>query len=447
MSARATWLAVALVQALAAQAPVVVAGRFFELRCHGGGEAAAMQALAAVEPVWPEVCAFFGVPATPPPSLLTVHLYQDVRAYRSADRRLTGGRYLRNEAMSHWQTRTAHVALQPPCSEAALRARGLPLQTEVMLAWEAAHIARYQLCANFELHPGWFHDGLAGLVARRTLQRRRPQATAQPFFTQRWLRAQRLARAGRLPRARQLLADETQDLSMRDRYAARVSFFEFVAERAPERLRRVADVVRQTGVGSSYGAKVLEAATASLEPLDAAFRSAVEAASPAWEEEVRSLWCAGDEWLQRAFPQADAVALRCEPVRGSRFRASAEVASLDGALGRARFLFGLEGRRGFALALGPSDRFELLQLGPEGDTAAVLARGVAPELGSGAPCPIEVSVDGRALQLRVGARSRRLALPRPLPTEVRWGISAGGAGAERDYGSAVVWRRLWVGGA
>ena len=443
---RAAWVGAALTAALAGQEPVVVSGRYFEVCCHGGSDRVAMQALAAVEPVWPEVCAFLGAPSTPPAAPLRVHLYRDVSGYRAADRRLTGGRFLRNEAMSHWDTKSAHVALQPPCPDALLAARGLPLQTEVMLAWEATHIARYTLCANFQLHPGWFHDGLAGAVARRTLQRRLPQAKELPFFTQRWLRAKELLRVGRLPSARQLLTDETQDLSMRDRYAVRVAFFGFAAARAPTALRRLAQRIAATEAGPAYAGAILEQAVASLAGLDDAFRAAVAAVAPAWNEEVRSLWCVGDEWRQRAFPQADAIALRCEPTRGSRFGVTASVAVLDAGSACARLLFGLEGRRGFALSLAPARGYELLALGPQGEALEVLARGACDELRVGAACPLELWVDGRDLELQVGAARRRVRLPRALPRDVRWGIAAESAGVDERYGSAVVWRGVRAGG-
>lgn len=442
----AALLAPLAAQAAAAGQPAVVAGRAFEVRCHGGDEAVARLALAAVEPVWPELCAFFGAPPAPPRQRLQVHLYVDVKDYRDADRRLTGGRFLRNEAMSHWDTRSAHVALQPPCPEALLAARGLPLQTEAMLAWEASHVARYELCANFQLHPGWFHDGLAGVVARRTLQRRRPQLDAPPFFTQRWLRAQRLARDGRLPGARQLLTDETQDLAMRDRYAARVSFFAFAAERAPDALRAVAQLVRGTKVGAGYAGEVAAAATASLSGLDRAFQRALQDDPIAWDEQVRSLWCVGDEWTQRAFPQADAVAVRREPVGSGRLRATGQVCVLDVGARRARLLLGLDDRGGYSLSLCPGEGFELQQLGPQGEAQGVVARGACAELRCGAFCPLELSFEGRRLELQLGGRRQRIALPRALPPETRWGIAAAGAGVDDEYGSVVVWRGLRVRG-
>ena len=46
-------------------------------------------------------------------------------------------------AFAHWDTRTAHVALQPELTDAVVRRIGLPYLTRVMLLHEAAHLVRY----------------------------------------------------------------------------------------------------------------------------------------------------------------------------------------------------------------------------------------------------------------------------------------------------------------
>lgn len=200
---------------LAAQDVAIARGEAFELHLHGGSERVAKQALEVVEPVWPIVCKVFGSPDARPERLLEVHLYRDVDGYLRADRELTGGRFGPNQAMSHWNSKSAHVAMQPPCTDALLDRLGLPLQTEAMLAWEACHIARFELCPNFRSHPGWFHDGLAATTAQQVLRQRHPKMGEQPFFTQRWRRVRRLADDGDLLAVAPLLGDETHGMAMR----------------------------------------------------------------------------------------------------------------------------------------------------------------------------------------------------------------------------------------
>jgi|GEM_PF-3449640 len=446
MRSRLLALSPALVLALglSAQADVVVEGRFFELHCSGVDERVATQALATVEPVWPEVCAFFGEPTSPPAELLRVHLYREVDDYRRADRRLTGGRFGPNQAMSHWSSKSAHVAVQPPCSDAVIAAQGLPMQTMAMLAWEACHISRYALCPNFRVHPGWFYDGLAAIVAQRVLQGRYASLGPQPFFAQRWVRSRRLAASGDLPGVRQLCTDATQGLEMRDRYAARVAFFEFAERRDPQALRRVAVKVRNTSAGTGYAGAVADAAREELGALERAFHAFASVARPAWDEQVRSLWCLGGDWQQQAFAEASAIAIRGEPVRGAQFDARGEVKIQPCGARQLQLLFGWTSGGGFAMAFEADAGFALLAVASDGSVRRVLREGRCEALRAGAFCSFELSVVGRALSLRLAGDSWQLELPQPLPREVRWGVAAASGGPGEEFGSAGVWRGLRV---
>ena len=437
-------VAVALSAATAAaQADLVISGRCFEVRCSGVEERVAQQALATVEPVWQRVCAWFGVPPTPPRAPLSVYLYRDASDYRQADRRLTAGRFAPNQAMSHWGTKSAHVAVQPPCPDALLAARGLPLQTQAMLAWEACHIVRYELCENFRVHPGWFYDGLAATVSMRVLAQLHPGLGPQPFFEQRWVRARRLASTGDLPGVQQLVTDRIQGLQMRDRYAARVAFFGFVEQAAPEQLRRVAGVVRATRVGTDYASTIVDAALEELGGLQRAFHRRAGDARPTWDEQIRSLWCRGDEWDQQAFPEADAVAIRSETVRGPGLRARGAVKIEACGPRELRLLVGCTARGGFALALRPGG-FQLVDVGTDGSVREVVAEGVCATLRVGVFCSFSLDVRGRDVTVAVDQESWKCELPRRLPSVVRWGVSATRGGAGFSFGSAGTWRGVRV---
>ena len=118
--------------AAAQDAAVQARGDAFVVTVHGGDEALARRTLAVVEPVWPQVARLFGVDGAPP-QLLPVHLYRTRAAYTAADQRLTGGRFGPNQAMTHWGSRSAHVALQPSCSDAHLAEFGWPVMWLVQL--------------------------------------------------------------------------------------------------------------------------------------------------------------------------------------------------------------------------------------------------------------------------------------------------------------------------
>lgn len=441
-------LAAVAVPLSAQRAPTTeVEGQHFVVVCHGGDAALADRALAAVEPVWPLVCEAFGVPSTPPSTRLRVHLYRRAADYRAADRELTGGRFGPNQAMSHWDSRSAHIAVQPPCTDGFLRRFGLPLQTQAMLAWEACHVARFSICANFRQHPGWFVDGLAAMTARRAVAQRHPDVGGQPFFQQRWWRARRLAERGELPSLARLLADGVSGLAMRDRYAVRIAFYDWALANEPERLRAIARVVRETPAGSRFAAEVERQALARLGSSAVAFRRAVRASRPRWDERVRSLWQVGAHELQQlAFGGHDAVAFAATPVAFGTLRLAGEFCIVAGPSRRLHLLLGRDGPGSCRLAITAGDGVELWRPGATADAAECLGRRAQPQLPVDAFVPFELRVRGRALELQLGACHHKFELDTPLVAPIVWGVGAAGADGGADtIGTAGIWRRLRAG--
>lgn len=420
-------------------------GKFFQVTCEGGTEEMARQALAVVEPVWPIVRKAFGLASARPQKPLPIYLYRTVDGYLAADQRLSGGKFQPNQAMSHWNTKSAHVAMQPPCSDECLESFGLPMQTQAMLAWEACHVARFELCANFRSHPGWFHDGLAATVAREALAEVHGELGEQPFFQQRWWRVRALAESGDLPNAAALLADQTQSLDMRDRYAARIAFFNFARSTARQKIVTLAKKIRQTGGGKAYRGKIAKAARMSLGPLDAKFRKQVAATKPVWNEVYRSLWCLGDEWRQVAFAGTNAIAFRTEPVRGGSFEATGKVYIVAGEAQQMNFVFGRTDQGFYSLAFVAGTGFTLFDHRFDGNQWLRLLRGNAPNCKPGIDVPFAVRGVGKKLEVELAGRTWKVDLPRKLPEEIVWGIGAQCHVRERGYGSAGVWRGVTVG--
>jgi hypothetical protein len=84
-----------------------------------------------------------------------------------------------------------------------------------------------------------------------------------------------------------LLGDKTQDLDMRNRYAARLTFFEFVRRDYAARLVRLAKVIRATVAGTAYAGIIRAAAVQELGGLGEEFREHVLAQRPQWDERSR----------------------------------------------------------------------------------------------------------------------------------------------------------------
>lgn len=422
-------------------------GKFFKVTCEGGDEHTARLALKVVEPVWSRVSAAFGVPATKPEQPLVVVLYRDIAGYQKADRRLTGGKFQPNQAMSHWRSKSAHVAMQPPVNDAYLQRFGLPMQTKAMLLWEACHVARFELCRNYRVHPGWFIDGLAANVASDVLKQLHPLGGEQPFFTQRWWRVRKLAEMNKLPSVADLLRDRTQSLDMRNRYAVRIAFFEFAREHHWDKLQRLADRIRRTRTGTSYAGKVQTAAVAALGDLDEEFRAWAAAKSPAWDERARSLWCDGIAWYQTSFARSSALAFHSQPAVGDKFEASGTVWIHDGKAQQMNFLFGRTDHGYYSLALIAGVGFKVFEHRAAGNEWRVIASGEAPDCRAGVDVSFGVTAVGTDLSVKLATRTWQFQLPKALPNKVIWGVGAQSGTKGAKMGSAGVWRGVSVRGS
>ena len=425
-------------------APIRKSGKFFTVTCYGGSDQIAEQALAVVEPVWPLVCQSFGSKVTKPRNRLKVFLYRNGSGYRAADRRLTGGKFAANQAMSHWNSRSAHVALQPPCSDGYLARDGLPMQTQAMLAWEACHLSRFEICPNFRMHPGWFHDGLAAITARDVLQKLHPKFVDQPFYTQRWRRVRRLIESKKMIALSDLLADQAGGLEMRDCYAARIVFYEFVRRADPEALVKVARAIRSLAPGRLYSAEVSALAVRLLGPLGSDFGQAVLKHQAAWDEQARSLWIDGKKWRQMAFTDASAVAFAVEPVRGGAFRAAGTVFIQEGDTQQMNFLIAKSAAGFYSLAIKAGDGWTLTDCRSSDNESVVLASGTAPGCKAGIDVPFEIRGHGRKLQIEIAGSSCSVLLPRELPDEIVWGLGAQSSADGVGFGAAGIWRDVDV---
>lgn len=443
---RIGWSCLLVVSTSIAQesAPIRKSGEFFTVVCDGGNEEIAEQALAVVEPVWPLVCQAFGSKALKPQERLEVFLYCSGAAYRAADRRLTGGKFAANQAMSHWRSKSAHIALQPSCSDGHLAQHGLPMQTQAMLAWEACHISRFEICPNFRMHPGWFHDGLAAMTARDVLQKLHPNLVDQPFFTQRWLRVRQLMESKKMIALSDLLSDQVGGLDMRDAYAARIVFYEFARRVDPEALLQVAKAIRGVASTRLYSAQVSAVAKRLLEPLGKDFSLAVCEYQTAWDEQVRSLWIDGKEWHQTAFADASAVAFAVEPIRGGAFRAAGKVFIQQGDTQQMNFLIAKSAAGFYLLALSARNGWTLTDCRSSENDWVVLARGKAPRFQAGVDVPFVFRGQGRSVQIEIAGSSWSVRLPKELPDEIVWGVGAQSSVNGVASGASGIWRDVVV---
>jgi len=312
--------ALAAVAARAADEAVTVReGRWFRVVCHFEHARAADDALAAVEAAGPVAADLYGLHVPTKENRLEVHLYRTIADYEAVEERLTGGRFKRNLAFAHYATRSAHVALQPPVSDAVLDRLGLPLLTQNLLAHEAAHTLRYRWMPAYGDHPMWLVDGAAIHVALQAEIARGRIASVEgnPLSATDIGHGRRLLDEGRLPPATRILEDGTDGLSFYERYAVRWLLFRYLAtgphaEAFAKVMRQVPDMRGGDGFRERLRARVLRAAGGAA-ALDAEFVAWTRALAPAWEEIFRSLDANGETWGQAAFPGTNAIAWRTAP--------------------------------------------------------------------------------------------------------------------------------------
>lgn len=436
-----------------ADAPLTLRGKAFELHYHGATESMATtaqmeRALAVVERVWPLVTQHFGAPATPPAAPLAVHLYRTVAGYAAADQELNEGKFRRNLAMAHYGTKSAHVALQPPCTDETLRAIGLPPLTLLLLAWEATHVARYSLCSNFDSHPMWLVDGLASYVAREvtTAEFGRP-AAALPFLAAGQITTRSLAQRQALPPLADLFADRIDDLAFSERYAVRATAFAFLADEARgKKLDALLKQTRQLGGGESLAGELARLAQKAFGDQAKPFERHVAALAPEWDEVFRSLGPhgkEGKEWVQIAFAEKNAVAWREEPIRGGlSARGAVRILPADGR--QLNFLFGRTGDDFFSLALVADVGWTLFDFHAKDERWERFGSERFPALRLGYRSTFALDVASDALTLRLDDQEWKVPLPRPFPAESRYGLGAQASSQGQETGSAGIWSDLDV---
>ncbi len=354
-------------------------GDHFELVCHFDNAAVADRALEALEAVWPRAAEIYDLSGLDgeggePVARLKVHLYRDAAAYEQAEAKLTQEEFKRNLAFAHFDSRSAHVALQPPLSDEALKAVGVPSQTLRLLAHEGAHLVRFTNTNNFRSHPGWLADGAAYWIAEKVMQDLQllESIEADPHFSSKLVRAQQVAEQGKLPSLEEILLDETDALSFYERYDVRWLFFRFMIEgKHGQNFKQVLARARSLGGGAGFTQRLFDdgleiLGKTKLQSAERDFRKYGEAFEPEWDEVYRSLWSSDGLWVQAAFDK-NAIAWRREPSGRKSYSISGELTLLPGEGRQMNLLVGKSEEGFFSLAFvegGSVTLFEYLS-GPD----------------------------------------------------------------------------------
>lgn len=289
---------------------VVEAGPF-RVHLHVGNEEVAEQVRRVTEQTWEVASGLYRSDA--PAKKYDVHLYRNADGYVAAEHKLTGGAFKRNLAFAHFDTLSAHVALQPTISDRLLKKIGLPKQSARLLAHEMAHLVRFARMPNtFEDHPDWLADGIASHIDHRVLT-----ATGytegpmhDPNFGSYVSRGKQLLNDGKLPTAEQML-DDSLDLEFHQRYSVRWLFVDMLVTSHKDQFYSFLQELRRLGGGSTFVRRskdlLLKHLAVDVKTLDQNFRDHVKQLKPNWVESFRLLETHGPVWDQLAFPDSTAT--------------------------------------------------------------------------------------------------------------------------------------------
>jgi len=216
-------LAMACVPTIVTGEGTTQTGRHFRVICDFDDEKIAAQALETAEAVWPVATRLFAVADRTPDEPGDIYLFRTVAAYEKVEAELTGGKFRRNLAFSHWDTRASYIVLQPDCSYRGLQKSGIPTMTRRLIAHEAAHLFRCTMIPNHRSHPDWLQDGAASWIEEQVLTAdgRSSGAERDPDTSTMIVQALGLLEQNDLPSVNRILRDDIEDVQWSKRYAVR----------------------------------------------------------------------------------------------------------------------------------------------------------------------------------------------------------------------------------
>ena len=315
----------------AAHAESTATGSCIQIVCDFETETLAAEALTVAEGAWSIAAGLFGSQEEKPARPLRVHIYRTISAYEAAERERTGGKFRHHLSFSHHADKSAHVALQPPCSDAVLARIGLPGLTRMLIAHEAAHLAVYSVSSNYRSHPAWLSEGYATYAAVEAHRRVRlfDSIEDQPFTSTMIAAARQWADTVNGSIVDELISGRAERAAVTARYGAYWLFFDFMLDGVNRRgfqrfLRQAARKEASPDFAEklrlSFQRNVGGAAVRA--GLDRSFRARLRGLNPRWIEPYRSLDIRQAEWIQSAFPEHRAMAWRQDTDNTSQIRIS-----------------------------------------------------------------------------------------------------------------------------
>jgi hypothetical protein len=422
--------------------PLTLSGERFQIVCHFHDAKVAADAQAVCDATWEVAAKLYDAKAKKPAEPLSLHLYRTPKDYEEAEAKITAGRFKPNLAFAHFETRSAHVAVQPQLTDEFLAQSGLNYQTRRLIAHEAAHLVRFALMPNYRHHPDWFADGIASQVEAEVMQAMEQITSPRedPYFSTCIHRAKLLLTARKLPTPEEFLTGKSGELEPEDRYAARWVFVDFLQQKAHQKkLQKAIADLHKLGDEARDRDKVEKTFERSLKTksLDKPFEKWVKELDPVWNEVLRSLQTAGDQWTQVAFDDANALCWNNDPAGNKPYTLTGKFTILADKSLQMNVLLGGDGAGFLSVALVADYGITLFEYhGGENSRWETLLFKEVKTIKPGEPVPFEIEWNkNRKRELAITIHGEEVIRHKIIRgMEGNWGIGVqeGGAGLWQD---------------
>ncbi len=363
-------------------------------------------------------------------------LHATARSYRRAIRKLGAREFEDNLAMTDYERRASHVALQPANAAEFVHRFGLPLLTRRLIAHEAAHLwcdARWP--RDYLAAPRWFREGIATWASEAAMRAlgQIDRIEADPFLANRLILAQhatdRLSHTGMPSRSR----DPFKSFDRATTYAldwayCRWRLRAFDADQAP------GDTTKSRPVSIR---ELLDAFENGKGGTMAEFTNWIRSARPEWEEKARSLEIHDADWYQLAFADSDSLAWNRGATTTAPYRIAGSFRFLGDDGGQANILLAGDAQGFVAVSFRTLTGVAVLQYDERSQTWKELVRDTAGSIPIGASCAFEVAVGMDHVSVSIdNRRVCSVDLPDKRLTG-RWGVSV-------KANHAVHWRDVGI---
>jgi hypothetical protein len=358
---------------------------------------------------------------------------------------------LSRPAFHEHDSRASDVLTDPTFTLDRLKTLGLPMQTRLVVATEAAHLLADELRPDWHADAPWFSDGAAQWAAEEAFAAAGwvHDRMEEPVFATQAQIVRALVDLDSIPWLESITTGLPAGLTGAERLAVDGAIFRFLKD--PSRAdvyARVASAAQrfQPGDQPDAGLRLALGDEAARAALEQAFAKYARALDPKWIETVPALTTSGTSSLQVAAADRNAIAWRTEPAGSAHYALEGEFEILPGPKQQMNVLLAGVDDHFVQVSFVAGYGIDVFRFDKKVDVVdhhitsdedwTKLATIAVKGLETGRSIPFRLEVDGAKLSVSIAGKPA-LAVPIQARTAGgRWGLGvlAGSAGRWRNLG-------------